>query len=332
MKIFWICFLAIGSIFSYVDEELLELWSCVSNIYEPTLEDYRLIENYLQNGRRPYLENLIESSWEGIGDEVKMRVKMQRQFMLVGPNGEMPIFEVHHLNVTEETKDRCILIYGSYNPPYPQKAFHILRELQELGYSGTVMIRIGGYPNLSHGGLKSCPFHGKWKIEFFKEARRMGYKKIIHLDTHMHPMRDLSAVFKIIDETGSFFHGYGPWLEINKNFIDFASYLNIPPEKMNEVIFISGCVLGLNFANKQIVKLFDEWEDQLLNTKQFNCIGVEEITFIGLVWKYHLKHIPLTYTAGDFPPDMNDPANAEINFFYDLHRVQIRGGWGALYD
>ena len=258
MKFLFVFLLAVRSVFSYIDEELLDLWASIENIYEPTLNDYRLIETYLKYGKRPYLENLPETTWENIGDEVNFRVKIIRDFKLVGPNGEMPIFEKHDLNVTEETKDRCILVFGSYNSPYPQKASHILQELKECGYSGSVMIRIGGYPNLSHEGLKSSPFHGRWKLEFFKEARRMGYKKIIHLDTNVHPMCDLSAVFEVMEEKGGFFYDHGPWLDINKNFMDFAPYLNIPREKMAEIHFISGWALGLNFDNKQVVRLFDE--------------------------------------------------------------------------
>ena len=332
MKFLLFFVLAVRALSSYVDEELLDLWASIPNIYEPTLADYRLIESYLQNGRRPYLENLPETSWTNIGDEVNVRVKIIRDFKLVGPNGEMPIFEKHELNVTEETKDRCVLVFGSYNPPYPEKVYHVLQELKECGYSGTVMIRIGGYPNLSHEGLKSSPFHGRWKLEFFKEARRMGYKKIVHLDTHVHPTCDLSAVFQVMDENGGFFYGHGPWLNVNKNFMNFGPYLNIPPEQMPEIHFVSGCVLGLNFSNRQVVKLFDEWEERMRRVDQFYCIGQEEITFMALAHKYHLTATPPSYSLGDFPPDMANPSNGWMLFFFDMHRVPIRYGWGALYD
>ena len=330
--------LSVRAIFPYIDEELLELWASVSNIYEPTLSDYRLIESYLQFGRRPYLENLPEASWSNVGeDEIKMHIRVMRQFKLVGPNGEMPVFEKHDINVTEETKDRCILVFGSYNSVYPQKVYHILQELKESGYSGSVMLRIGGYPNLSHGGLKSSPFHGRWKLEFFKEARRMGYKKIIHLDTHVHPMSDLNAAFKVMDEQGGFFYGRGPWLNINENFMNFASPLGVPADKMSEVEFIIGSILGLNFSNKQVVKLFDEWEDRMQRVDQFYCIGLDEMTFMALAWKYRLAPAPASYHSyyvlADFPPDMRNPDNRDILFFFDLHRVQTRiAGWAPLYD
>lgn len=333
MKYLVIFILATQSLFSYEDPELTELWSSISNIYEPTLADYQLIESYLQNGKRPYLENLPETTWDNIGDEVNIRVKIMRDFKLVGPNGEMPIFEKYEINVTEETKDRCILVFGSYNSPYPQKVSHILQELTEVGYSGTLMIRIGGYPNLSHGGLKSSPFHGRWKIEFFKEARRMGYKKIIHLDTHVHPLCDLNAVFKTMDENGMFIYGTDSWLLVNKNFMDFAPYLGVPRERMHEIHFLCGPVMGLNFENAQVLALFDEWEERMEQIDKFYCIGVEEITFMALAWKHHLSGVAQnTYVAGDFPVDMSNPSNRRIYFFIDHHRVKIRDGWGALDD
>lgn len=65
---------------------------------------------------------------------------------------------------------------------------------------------------------------------------------------------------------------------------------------------------------------------------RFYCIGVEEITFMALVWKYHLSGSPRSYAIGDFPPDMSNPANEGIHLYYDMHRVPIRQGWGSLDD
>lgn len=322
------------SLYSYTDEELESLWCSISDLKNPTLNDYRLIETYLQYGKRPYLDHLLESSWDNVGDELKVRLNIMRAFKLVGPNGEMPIFEKHVLNPSPKTKDRCILIYGSYNNSYPQSIYQILEELKEQGYSGTVMIRIGGYPNLAEGGLKSSPFFGRWKTEFFKEALGMGYKKIIHFDSHVHPLSDLSFIFQIMEKNGVFCLGHGPWLNVNKNFIQFAGYLNIPLSQVEKVNFISGYVLGLNFSDPQIVRFFNEWEEKMRNIDNFYCVGLDEMTFMALACKYQLATTPPTnvYSSGDFPPDMSLPSNRSFHFFFDYHRTQIRNGWAPLYD
>ncbi len=326
MRVFFLCFLCVTRcVFSYIDEELLDLWSSVSDLYHPTLEDYKLIESYLKYGKRPYLENLPESSWENIPKyEIKLRTQIMRDFKLLGPNDEMPIFEVHHLNVVPETEDRCILIYGSFNDPYPRKAFRILEELKKWGYSGTVMIRIGGFPNMLAEGIKSCPFHGRWKVEFFKEALRMGYKKIVHLDTHANPMNDLSFVFETLEKNGCFYFDCGPWLRRNGNFIQFAEPLMIPPDDVENVRFIVGCVVGLDFSQPKITRLFHEWDDRMQKIDQFYCIGIDEMSFMALAWKYGLTGVDASYVDnGEFYPWLTHPSNTHL-FFFDRERDYYR--------
>lgn len=326
MKILIAFFLCVTTcVNAYIDEELLDLWSSVSDVYNPTFDDYTLIESYLKYGERPYLENLPEVSWGNIPKyEIKLRTQIMRDFKLLGPNGEMPIFEVHHLNVTEETRDRCILVYGSYNDPYPKNAFRILEELQKWGYSGTVMIRIGGFPNMVAEGIKSSPFHGRWKVEFFKEALRMGYRKIVHLDTHATPLNDLSALFDTLERTGCFYIDCGPWLRINENFAQFAEPLMIPTDEVENVRFIIGCVVGLNFSNPKISRLFQEWDDRMQKIDEFYCIGVDEMSFMSLAWKYQLTGVsPSCVQSGTVLPELTCPSLTHL-FFFDRERDSIR--------
>ena len=41
---------------SFYDSELEQVWNAVPDINNPTLEDYRLFENYLSTARRSYLD------------------------------------------------------------------------------------------------------------------------------------------------------------------------------------------------------------------------------------------------------------------------------------
>jgi hypothetical protein len=279
----------------------------------------------LKYGKRPYLENLPETSWKNIPKyEVKLRTQIMRDFKLVGPNGEMPIFEVHHLNVVDSTRDRCILVYASYNDPYPKNAFRILEALKKWGYSGTVMIRIGGFPNMVAEGIKSAPFHGRWKMEFIKEALRMGYKKIVHLDTHVTPLNDLSLLFEILEKKGCFYLDCGPWLRINENFAQFAKPLMIPPNEVENVHFIMGFAFGLNFSDKKISRLFLEWDDRMQKIDKFYCIGIDEMSFMALAWKYRLTgDSPSLVKSETSLPELTHPSDTYL-FFADRERDAIR--------
>src|SRR5258708_5049742 len=116
--LFFLVFISRG-ICSYSDQEIEDLLMSLSNPFNPSLEDYRLIERYFQHGQRPYLERMTKRA------DLGFRIQQLRNFKLAGPNGEMPILELYASNVTENTKDRCILIYGSYNSYYPGRALRL---------------------------------------------------------------------------------------------------------------------------------------------------------------------------------------------------------------
>lgn len=306
---------------SYTDPELDRLWNSVSDMTNPTLEDYRMIESYLQNADRPYLDSLRTTS-EFYGwplGYLNDRLEQRRNFKLVGPNGEAPVFEVHKMNVTEETKDRCILIFASYNGSYPRKLRNIVEELRERGFSGTVMIRIGGFPNLSEGGLQFCPFFGVWKNEFIKEALRMGFTKILHLDTSIHPLTDLNSVFESIENTGYYLlhsnQGVCPYLR-------YHQHLNYLKRDRTAVPWLPGYIIGLNFTHPKVVELFYEWDYGTKDFDHFNYFGSEEVIMTILAWQkgftptaYYHHHV--LQGAAEIPPDT---APTQYEFYFSASR------------
>ena len=50
------------SAYAFEDKELDSLWSSIKDITQPTLEEWHRIEKYLQEGERPYLKPLENSS------------------------------------------------------------------------------------------------------------------------------------------------------------------------------------------------------------------------------------------------------------------------------
>jgi hypothetical protein len=307
---------------SYTDPELDRLWNSLSDITNPTLEDYRIIESYLRNADRPYLDRL-RTTWESYHPSgcgcLNGRLEQRRNFKLVGPNGEAPVFEIHKMNVTEKTKDRCILIYASYNGSYPTKLRNIVEELREREFSGTVMIRIGGFPNLSKGGLQFCPFFGVWKNEFIKEALRMGFTKILHLDTSIHPLTNLDSVFESIENTGYYLlysnEGSCPYLGHHQHL----TYLK---RDGNSIPWLPGFIIGLNFTHPKIAALFDEWDYATKDFDHFNYFGSEEVIMTILAWQKGLSPTAyfghrVLYGTTEIPPNT---APTHCDFYFDASR------------
>lgn len=322
------------SIFAYTDPELESLWDSISDVCNPTQKDYQLVENYISNGMRPYLETLKKTSWYIQPDDLEMRMKQVRNFKLLGPNGEMPVFEVHKINVTPETEDRCIIAYSSFNQIYATKLYHMVEEFKACGYSGYFMFRIGGFPNIPNGGLKASPFF-TWKHEFIREARSMGFKKIVAIDASFHPVCDLSEIFETLDARGYFLlssvQGHLPY-NPPQVAVDF---LKIPFERRFEIPWLPGHIIGFNFNDLSGTFLYEKWDQELRKLDEFICLGADELIMTALGWRYHYPPIDSfdrrLYQA-DFPPDQKLISDRRLLFFLDTHRFQSRNGWGQLWD
>lgn len=310
------CFILIllcQRLYSYDDQELNALWANVVDINNPTLEEYRLIEHYLRYGQRSYLDPLLISD----------RYDRIRDLKLVGPNDEMPIFEIHSFNIDDESKERCILLYGTYNGIYPEKARTLLAELSQCGYRGHVLLRIGGFPNLKNGGLKICHIPYSFKVAFLQEAQQLGYKEILWLDVALHPLTNLEEIFSLIKHKGSFLTSVGTLADNRStHLVEAASQLQIAPELYEYIPHLSSSMIGLNLENYKAINLLKYWFIE--TEKVYPCITCwpEELSFSVIAWRFGCK--PYTW-FGNCVCGEHELANPivrqrPLNFYIDPRR------------
>lgn len=263
-------------LYSFQDSELEELWSSIADVTNPTVEEYKAIEKYLKDGKRAYLEPLVFND----------RIIRIRNLQLIGPNNEMPIFEKHSFNITEKSKNRCIVLFASYNGQYPNKAHKLLAELEQCGYSGHVLLRIGGFPNLENGGLKVCHVPYSFKVAFLLEAQLLGYSEILWLDTAMHPLTNLEMIFSVIKEKGYFFTNVGSLSDNRGTHLpEAAAALGITTDLYNTVPHISSCVVGLNMENPKAVQLLENWFAETENVYPCITCWPEELSLSVIAWR-----------------------------------------------
>lgn len=265
---------------AFQDDELDEIWSSVVDITNPTLDEYQAIEKYLKHGRRPYLDPLAHH-------DRSIRI---RNLRLIGVHHEMPIFEKHSFNISEKSKHRCILLYASYNGIYPDKARTLLSELEERGYSGHVLLRIGGFPDLEHGGLKLCHVPYAFKVAFLREAQRQGYGEVLWIDTAMHPLTNLEVIFSVIKEKGYFFTDVG-FLSDNKSthLAEAAASLGITTDQYDRIPHASSSLIGLNMKNSKAVRLLENWVAETENVYPYITCWPEELSLSVIAWRLKCK-------------------------------------------
>jgi hypothetical protein len=285
-----ICILGLCSfLHAYQDEELQRLWASIADINQPTIEDYQHVQIYLSQGRRPYLEDLRQSAFQ-MDQNTRRRLDNILNFKLIGKNGEMPVFEIHHLNVKETTKNRCILLFASFNGLYEEKIRRVLENLKVCGYSGDVLLRIGGFPNLQKGGLKMCHIPYAFKAAFFQEARERGYKEILWLDTCMHPLDHLEKIFAKIRNQGYFF-SYAGVLQDNalKHLPKAAGALDIGSERYDQIFHVSSGILGLHMESGSSQALLDGWLAETEKIWPNVTWFPEELSLSVVAWRCNLR-------------------------------------------
>lgn len=249
---------------AYSDPELDKLWSSISNINNPTLSEYLLIDDYLKNAERPYLDPLrLSMASDSLGNTRAVyhrRMDLILNFKLLGPNQELPLFEIHKINERKETEKRCILIYASQNGPYPARAQRLLSDLKKCGYSGHALLRIGGFPNIPNGGLKICCVPYAFKVAFLREAQVLGYEQALWVDTALHPLNDLEKIFAEIDQKGYFFLSA---CSVKASFVGYVKEalkaLSVDESQCDQIPHVYSPILGLNLVKDAPARLLDAW-------------------------------------------------------------------------
>lgn len=274
----------------YSDSNLQQLWDSLSDIYAPSLEDYRLIEQYLSSGNRPYLSPFYQSL-ETMSPAVRAGnahrlEKSILNFKLLGEHDELPIFEIHHLNPREGLARRCVLFYGSHNGKYPEKVRSQVKMLEKNGYSGDVCIRIGGFPNVQNGGLKIAHVPYAFKVAFFQEAQALGYQHILWLDTAINSSGNLEELFREIESQGHFFTFVGSLSDNFPSIIPTAAYaLELSEEWYPYIYHNSTSMIGLNTDHPRSVQLLHDWfvatQAVYPNINWFP----EELSFSACAWR-----------------------------------------------
>jgi hypothetical protein len=236
------------------DEEIVNLWGSLENLYDPTTADYKLIAHYLKYGRRAYLDPLFDhinvtglisnhpksAEFHDRSDIFSYRILQNIQ--LFGPNDErsdLALVSLGGVPLTEKT--RCIVLYATFNSDnlqkdasYTNKLLQLIRELEEAGYRGHVLYRIGGYPLLNRGGIRFVHVPYSFKVLALLEAFYLGYNQALWIDCSLHPTNDLSYVFQQIAAKGVY-------LLENGSRLDRDYHLGILPDAA-----IASCGLALN--------------------------------------------------------------------------------------
>ena len=175
---------------SYIDKYLLELWSNISNILEPSINDYKIVEEYLLDiDNRPYLNILFRNPEK----QIFPFSNTGRCLKDIKLSNYKPLNIIH---VNGGCSKKCIVFYTTCNDihiysskqkrianigepdciPYSDSINTNIDTLKQLGYKGDILLRVGGYPMEKYGGIRFCHIPYSFKLLALLEASKLGYE------------------------------------------------------------------------------------------------------------------------------------------------------------
>lgn len=258
MKFFLISQLLLSSFLQADDPyDPIPVYAQIKDIYHPTLDDYRLIQDYLTNGERSIIKRLYDYEPNA------------RNFKIIGNSPEeLPQFGKIAVNCSETDIENCIIVYSSFNKNYPRGLKRLVQLVAASDFKGHILYRLGGWPNVEGGSLVLAHVPYAFKVSFFKEAERLGYKRAFWLDTSIIPIVSLNTIFDMIQEKGYFImgnsHMIGPYMHPTA-----ADAFGMTLEQTDIIPSCSAGITGLDFTNEKGKQILDRWYSAAHNPVAF---------------------------------------------------------------
>ena len=273
----------------------------LSNWQNPSWEDLRTVQAYIDG-------ELISTFPNAYG----FRTDRVKSFKLFDP--DRTSYDVHIEKGIDSS--RCVICYCSLNDRYVAGMERLINSLRNSGFSGDIVYRIGGWPNMNCGGIVLCDTPYAFKVSAFEEALRLGYKQALWLDITAVVLSNLNHVFEQIKKNGAYFRN---------SFFDFAKENIISPtlaeayqmswDEIRSIPHRAAGVLGFDLERSDVRALIADWHQLAEQKTPFQSCFPEQVPLSVLVTKYALHQGLCVYEEIVFSEDRIQP-NTQIYIKY----------------
>jgi hypothetical protein len=169
----------------------------------------------------------------------------------------------------------------------------IINSLEEVGYNGHFYLFNGGFPNPTGKEMKYVGVPYCFKIFMMLEAKKVGFEKVIWIDSGCYAINNLQRLFDILEYQETLFLS----LNGNNNYdaMVFPSTINllnlITDTNLHEASYVLTIVFGLNMKSEIIGRLIEEFYEMVELGYPFLSIFPEEIVLTSLFNKPEYKHL-----------------------------------------
>lgn len=280
----------------------------IKDIAHPTPSDYRFIQNYLKNGKRDNLKRLGN-----------MEAGLRNVKLIGSTPEETPISGSVHVNCDINDRENCIILYCTFNKNFPRGLKRLLKHIIDSDYKGHVLYRLGGWPDEGGGSIVLSHVPYAFKPSFFKEAQKLGFKRVLWLDAAVVPVASLNEVFAMIEDKGYFVmgnsHMIGPYMNPQA-----AAYFGLTLSQTQRIPSCSAGLFGLDLTKPKGRALLDLWYRAAFDKDAFFSARSDQNALSMLLHQFGFTD--LTDLSRMPHAEVDDPIKPDSLFYLDRLYVQ----------
>lgn len=249
-----------------------------------TEEDFINIQNLLKAiDIKPVIEKLYipDAGYTTLQDFYGRCSKGVKQVLLDPERHSIPSLQLVKIGSGSEM---CIVSTVPFNKKYISLIKSIPENLEATGFNGYFLYQIGGFPNPSGREIQYVGVPYCFKIFMMLEAYKLGFNKVLWVDSAVLPLRDPTPLFSWLDENGALIHGsHRP--AVGKYLFPATHQLlqDLTGTDVLNSVYICTIVFGLKMDNNLTKNLIQSYYHMVeLGTPFLSCFP-EEFVLTALI-------------------------------------------------
>lgn len=288
-------------------DPMLDVYEELSNIYAPSESDFIYLQKKLSTVHRPIIDRMKDTAFIG------------KNFRLIDIKGKnkQPKFGHFYINSKEDERENCIVLYASFNRNYPKGVKRLVNIIQQSDFCGHLYYRIGGWPNIEEGDLTLAHVPFAFKVCFFREMKRLGYKRVLWVDSSILPWVSLNTIFNLIQERGFFVqaNSHDVGLFMNR---EACKHFDVSLEECHNILSCSAAIVGIDFTNPKTAPIIDAWYAAAKDPDAFFSARSDQNALSIILYKLGL--IDLMWPA----TTLGEPNNTNKDTLFLMNREYVK--------
>ncbi|MCH9811210.1 hypothetical protein K0U07_00430 [bacterium] len=271
-------------IFANMQKEVDALYGSLEDLKNPTLNDYKKVEEYLLNGNRPFLNEM----------EIPNYSHKTRTMRLTSEEGEVE-YKIVPVNCSLEDKNNCIVLYATCNQLFPDSLRTLLAQIENSNFVGHVIFRIGGYPNQQNGDLALSHVPYSFKVCALMEAYQLGYKRALWLDASMRLKADLNQIFKRMENLGFFSYWDTGHFTVYCGKEHHYKLIGLSKKQAQKLFTVVLGIVGIDFTSSKGLSILHDWYYETKFNPKSSFTSFMETTVLSIIVNKYYKKQDFTY-------------------------------------